>query len=454
MDPKQKWALGRTTAQRHSTLQPITRVLKLDAHRLSSKQLAILEELFHEGKLVYNHLVADLLPAGGTPTVREWDSKNKTVSAIGPKGRHTARITTLGGHHKQQLRTLVQSQARGLATHDRKGRKAGRQCPVKELTSLPLGCLKAQHLCGDKVQVSPLGWVTIKGVGQLAGLELASAKLVKRETGYYLHWTGYRPWAPVPDSKLGMDKGIKVAITTSEGELLDYENPEHERLKHYQRELKRYKRGSRAHKRVRGHLRKQYRKSAHQKDDAAAKTVNKLLRKGIVYFQDDPLNGWKKRYGPKVQWSYLGRVKDHLKHQVAGGHAVMLTRWQPTTQLCPNCVTKNKIPLRVRLYSCECGYSLDRDVHAALNMIWLGEHPLSYNEIRMLPVGRGFKPDEAKLECPRESQEVVRPSTSIPRAVVDSGSGESPRLSPETLGFTPNVVHLYLQELKAYSFHP
>jgi hypothetical protein len=65
----------------------------------------------------------------------------------------------------------------------------------------------------------------------------------------------------------------------------------------------------------------------------------------------------------------------------------------------------------------------------------------SYQEIRLLPVGRGFMPDEAKLECSLESPEVVRPSTSIPRAVVDSGSGESLGLSPETLGFTPNVVH-------------
>jgi hypothetical protein len=43
---------------------------------------------------------------------------------------------------------------------------------------------------------------------------------------------------------------------------------------------------------------------------------------------------------------------------------------------------------------------------------------------KLLPVGRGFMPDETKLECSLESQEVV-PSTSIPRAVVDSGSGES-----------------------------
>jgi hypothetical protein len=52
-------------------------------------------------------------------------------------------------------------------------------------------------------------------------------------------------------------------------------------------------------------------------------------------------------------------------------------------------------------------------------------------------------PDETKQECSLESQEVV-PSTSIPRAVADSGSGESPRLSPETSGASPDVVHLYL----------
>jgi hypothetical protein len=73
-------------------------------------------------------------------------------------------------------------------------------------------------------------------------------------------------------------------------------------------------------------------------------------------------------------------------------------------------------------------------------MIPLGKKPLSYAEVKLLPVGRGFKPDEVKQECSLESPEVV-PSTSIPSKADDSGSGESLGLSPETSGFIPDVVH-------------
>ncbi len=38
----------------------------------------------------------------------------------------------------------------------------------------------------------------------------------------------------------------------------------------------------------------------------------------------------------------------------------------PSTQLCPNCEKKNKIPLSERWYNCECGYNCDRDVKSAI----------------------------------------------------------------------------------------
>ena len=82
--------------------------------------------------------------------------------------------------------------------------------------------------------------------------------------------------------------------------------------------------------------------------------------------QDEQLKNWKRSYGKRMQHEILGRVKSKTK-KLDNCH--VLNKWLPTTQLCPKCFSKHKMPLSERTYTCECGYTNDRDVHAAKNMI-------------------------------------------------------------------------------------
>jgi hypothetical protein len=53
----------------------------------------------------------------------------------------------------------------------------------------------------------------------------------------------------------------------------------------------------------------------------------------------------------------------------------MLSRFAPTTKLCFNCGEIHKdIMLWNRVFECECGVSMDRDVHAALCMVWMADN--------------------------------------------------------------------------------
>ena len=52
----------------------------------------------------------------------------------------------------------------------------------------------------------------------------------------------------------------------------------------------------------------------------------------------------------------------------------ILPKSVPTTKDCPICgKLKKDITLADRVYSCECGYSENRDIHAARNMILLSK---------------------------------------------------------------------------------
>lgn len=70
-----------------------------------------------------------------------------------------------------------------------------------------------------------------------------------------------------------------------------------------------------------------------------------------------------------VQHSILGRVKKKLKIM---DNVHILSRFAPTTKLCFHCGKKHdEIKLRDRVFRCECGVCMDRDIHAAQCMVWM-----------------------------------------------------------------------------------
>ena len=49
------------------------------------------------------------------------------------------------------------------------------------------------------------------------------------------------------------------------------------------------------------------------------------------------------------------------------GRSYKISKWIPTTKFCPKCCTLNTLTLKDRIYVCDCGYTEDRDIHAAKN---------------------------------------------------------------------------------------
>ena len=76
----------------------------------------------------------------------------------------------------------------------------------------------------------------------------------------------------------------------------------------------------------------------------------------------------------------MGLIKSKLK---ALPQTIVLDKWIPTTKLCPKCGKKHSMPLDMRTYVCECGYSEDRDVHSAKNMLAIKD--LVFSKINLVP---------------------------------------------------------------------
>ena len=119
-------------------------------------------------------------------------------------------------------------------------------------------------------------------------------------------------------------------------------------------------------------MQRAYQKLMSRKKDTANKIVHELLEHERVYMQDENLSGWHKGlFGRTVQHSVLGLVKAKLIHNE---RVTVLSSREPTTKYCPVCgKLKKDITLADRTYECPCGYSEDRDIHAARNMILLSK---------------------------------------------------------------------------------
>ena len=76
----------------------------------------------------------------------------------------------------------------------------------------------------------------------------------------------------------------------------------------------------------------------------------------------------------------MGLIKSKLK---ALPQTIVLDKWISTTKWCPKCGKKHSMPLDIRTYTCECGYSEDRDIHSAKNMLAIKD--LVFSKINLVP---------------------------------------------------------------------
>lgn len=366
------------TRVKRSTQVPVTRELKLTDSKITKLQKEALRLAFLEAKWLYNHLLT-------TQSWSTFDYKARTVPVRLPNGAFEERELHLGSQVKQKIGKQIESSLKTLATLKKKGKKVGALKPISECSSIPFSQAGVTwKLQGSKLRLQGLpGAYRVRGSEQLKGLELANAKLVKRASGYYFLVTGYRE----PEEKkaaekaIGLDFGIKAHITTSEGVEYSTLVSEPERLKRLQRKLQRQVKDSKNRSKTVVLLRKEYEKLSHRKDDLANKIVHTLLSENdLIVLQDENLRGWKTRYGKTLQHSILGRVKTKLS---TSSQAVVVERFAPSTQYCPECSSLNKLALSERTYSCACGYYAPRDVHAAQNMLRFGG---------VSPVGRRVVP--------------------------------------------------------------
>ncbi|MBT2527611.1 transposase [Streptomyces sp. ISL-99] len=215
---------------------------------------------------------------------------------------------------------------------------------------------------------------------------------------------------PVLDTAVGIDAGITSLVTLSTGEKIT--NPRHERrdrarLAKAQRVLAKKEKGSRNRDKARLKAAKIHARIADRRRDFLHQLTTRLVRENqTIVIEDLTVRNMVKnrslaRAISDAAWTDM---RSMLEYKCAwyGRNLVAIDRWFPSTRLCSACGTiREKLPLNLRAWTCDCGTTHDRDINAACNILAAG--------LAVTACGAGVRPqrETSRTRQPAAKQETL-----------------------------------------------
>ena len=364
--------------------------VKIQENKLNAMQCNFLKMVFVEAKWMYNATLA-LSKQGEDVFKMKYTDFSEVTHLDKDRNPIVSTLTYITSQMRQDVLTGIWTSIRALAKSKAEGNKVGELGFISDYTSINLKQYGTTYKIVDRNKIKIQGCkkpFKVNGLKQLRSLgqyELANAKLLNTPDGYYIAITTFVPRTEkTPVGLMGVDFGCQTSLTCSDGTKYNCTVEETDRIKRLKRKASRQVKGSKNSRKTWGKIGKLNAKLSRKRDDAANKVAHELYDYTVV-MQDEQLRAWSHRHGKKIQYGILGRVKARFARRE---DTVVLSKWCPTTKLCTCCGERVDIKLNERTFVCpHCGATMDRDVHAAQNMLWFYE--------KNIGVGRtDFKPAE------------------------------------------------------------
>jgi putative transposase len=350
---------------------------KVDRSHLSQKSLDHLCSLFREAKWFYNYCLS-------LENINEADYTRKSVPVKVKDEFEERKFTVLKGQMKQSIKTRTFGSIKALSTLKKKGKKVGRLKFKSRVSSVPLVQLGTNKHSGtyyldkkrSRVRIQGMKqWIRVRGLEQIKdGIDIANATLVSKCDDFYVQVTTFenKEERVIPEVSIGIDFGCQTQLTFSNGIKAEFQVPVSERLRRLDRKIDKKvdgkvgkNRPSNNRRKLQQKRRKEYERITNKKKDIRNKIVSVITKNyKYVCFQDESIHAWHAgNHGKKVQHSGIGGIISDLKHK--SYTPVMIDKFFPSTQLCPQCGALNKLKVSDRIYKCECGFVEDRDIKSA-----------------------------------------------------------------------------------------
>ena len=241
----------------------------------------------------------------------------------------------------------------------------------------PDGC----RFFGTSLYVQHVGRVKVKQHRPVEG-QITAVSLTQKADGWHVCVVCTQGEPAVVPSELpavGIDVGLTNFLATSEGEtvgpLRAYRRAQ-AALRRAQRRVARRKRGSGRRRKAVTQVQRLHLKMARQRRDFHHKTARSLTRRyGLIAHEHLNIAGIaRSRLAKSTLDAGWGGFLSILGHKAAGaGVSVVAVPPFNTSQACSACGALPAVPktLKDRVHACPCGYTADRDVNAARNILQL-----------------------------------------------------------------------------------
>lgn len=181
---------------------------------------------------------------------------------------------------------------------------------------------------------------------------------------------------PMTGKVVGIDVGIKDVVVTSDGfhsGAPKFTYYYQRRLKKAQRVLSRKKKGSNGWKKQRIVVARIHEKITNSRKDFLHKLTTKLVSENdVICVEDLNVSGMLKNRKLSKAVADVGifELNRQIEYKSAwyGKQVVKISRWEPSTKTCSSCGQVRSMKLSQRVYECECGLTIDRDLNAAINI--------------------------------------------------------------------------------------
>jgi putative transposase len=170
------------------------------------------------------------------------------------------------------------------------------------------------------------------------------------------------------DKSVGVDFGIKNVITTSDNEQISAPKPLKSRLKQLSKStrLKKYKVSNKIYKKI-TNIRKDFNHK-----------LSKILvdNYDIICLEDIHVEDWLtniENINKAIYDINIGQLINFITYKAErAGKRIVLVSPYNTTKICSNCGKIVNKTINQRIHTCSCGFSCDRDINAANNILRLG----------------------------------------------------------------------------------
>ena len=236
------------------------------------------------------------------------------------------------------------------------------------------------NIDGRRVRIPKLGWVKICEDWRFPKDKLLSATVSRIANMWFISINSEAEIEKpaLIDHAIGVDVGVKELAVTSDGEV--FKNPKalrksQLRTRLLQKSIVRKKKKSNNRRKAVFQLAKHYWRISCIRNDSLHKVSAAITKcAGLIGVEDLHVKGMLKnrRLSGALSDAGLSELLRQIEYKAAwrGANVVKADRFYPSSKTCSMCGSvKKELLLSERVYRCnECGFEMDRDLNAAINL--------------------------------------------------------------------------------------